>query len=89
MAAPFYTVQINVLLDMYDTLILCAKHECSWFSEDTIFFQKKSKQQRRQKKLKAYNLSSLLETLPELKAPGKPCGDENFKLTSKSRKKLV
>ncbi|CAL5209909.1 unnamed protein product [Lathyrus oleraceus] len=54
---------------------------------------KKSKQQRRQeKKLKAYSLSSLLETLPELKeqlkAPPKPL-EANFKLNCKNRQKLV
>ncbi|XP_058769494.1 uncharacterized protein LOC131643319 [Vicia villosa] len=55
--------------------------------------KKKSRQQRRQeKKLKAYSLSSLLETLPELKeqlkASPKP-QEANFKLNCKNRQKLV
>ncbi|KAJ1397343.1 Ribosome biogenesis protein SLX9 [Sesbania bispinosa] len=51
--------------------------------------KKKSKQQRRQNKLKAYNLSSLLESLPELKASRKPGGEDDFKLNCKSRQKLI
>lgn len=63
------------------------------FVKNVVFCQKKSKQQRRQeKKLKAYSLSSLLETLPELKeqlkAPPKPL-EANFKLNCKNRQKLV
>ncbi|XP_027364381.1 uncharacterized protein LOC113871485 [Abrus precatorius] len=53
------------------------------------FLNKKSKQQRRQNKLKAYNLSSLLESLPELKASRKPGRNDDFKLNCKSRQKLV
>lgn len=86
-----YTDWIKVLLDMYATLILCAKDECSWFSEDDVVFcQKNNKHQRRQKKLKAYNLSSLLESLPELKAQRKPCCEDDFKPNNcKSRHKLL
>ncbi|XP_020210035.1 ribosome biogenesis protein SLX9 [Cajanus cajan] len=52
--------------------------------------KKKSKQQRRQnKKLKAYNLSSLLESLPEVNASQKPANEDKFKLNCKSRQKLV
>ncbi|KAK7279717.1 hypothetical protein RJT34_24774 [Clitoria ternatea] len=51
--------------------------------------KKKSKQQRRQNKLKAYNLSSLLDSLPELKAPQKTVSEDDFKLNCKSRKKLI
>ncbi|TKY50964.1 hypothetical protein E2542_SST22471 [Spatholobus suberectus] len=52
--------------------------------------KKKSKQQRRQnKKLKAYNLSSLLESLPEVEASQKPSRKDDFKLNCKSRQKLV
>ncbi|XP_057965571.1 uncharacterized protein LOC131156140 isoform X2 [Malania oleifera] len=43
----------------------------------------KKRLRSRQKKLKAYNLSSLSESLPELKAP------QQLKLNSKSRQKLV
>ncbi|KAK2458568.1 ribosome biogenesis protein [Trifolium repens] len=49
----------------------------------------KSKHQRRQKKLKAYNLSSFLETLPGLKEPQKPSNEDNFKLNCKNRQTLV
>ncbi|XP_027367207.1 uncharacterized protein LOC113873333 isoform X2 [Abrus precatorius] len=49
----------------------------------------KSKQQRRQNKLKTYNLSSLLESLPELKTSPKPGREDDFKLNCKSRQKLV
>ncbi|KAK6143579.1 hypothetical protein DH2020_023927 [Rehmannia glutinosa] len=51
----------------------------------------KEKQQRkrsRQKRLKAYDLSSLSEYLPELKSPLES-GRAEFKLNSKSRNKLV
>ncbi|XP_004491503.1 uncharacterized protein [Cicer arietinum] len=51
--------------------------------------KKNNQQKRRQKKLKAYNLSSLLESLPELKAPRKPCNEDNIKLNCTSRQKLV
>ncbi|KAJ1401992.1 P-loop containing nucleoside triphosphate hydrolase [Sesbania bispinosa] len=51
--------------------------------------KKKSKQQRRQNKLKAYNLSSLLESLPDLKASQKLGCDDDFKLNCKSRQKLI
>ncbi|KAK7280336.1 hypothetical protein RJT34_25399 [Clitoria ternatea] len=56
-----------------------------------VFCQKKSKQQRRQSKLKAYNLSSLLDSLPELKpkASRKPGHEDDFKLNCKSRHKLI
>ncbi|XP_010244257.1 PREDICTED: uncharacterized protein LOC104588134 isoform X2 [Nelumbo nucifera] len=50
---------------------------------------KKKKLRNRQKKLKAYDLSSLAEFLPELKAPRQPAPETNFKLNSKSRRKLV
>ncbi|XP_061368910.1 uncharacterized protein LOC133311817 isoform X2 [Gastrolobium bilobum] len=50
---------------------------------------KKNKQQRRQNKLKAYNLSSLLESLPEFKESRKPGREDDFKLNCKSRKKLI
>lgn len=79
----------KVLFDMYDIHILCANHEYYWFSEDVIFCQNQRKHQRRQKKLKAYNLSSLLDTLPELNAPQKPCNEDNFKVNCKTRQKLV
>uniref|UniRef100_A0A5B7CAX4 Ribosome biogenesis protein slx9-like n=1 Tax=Davidia involucrata TaxID=16924 RepID=A0A5B7CAX4_DAVIN len=49
---------------------------------------KKKKHKSRQKKLKAYDLSSLTEFLPELKAPQQPTAAE-FKLNSKSRQNLV
>ncbi|RDX73665.1 hypothetical protein CR513_46699, partial [Mucuna pruriens] len=51
--------------------------------------KKKSKQERRQKKLKAYNLSSLLESLPEVKASQRPSREDDFKLNCKSRQNLV
>ncbi|KAH7834010.1 hypothetical protein Vadar_011891 [Vaccinium darrowii] len=49
---------------------------------------KKKKVRSRKKKLKAYDLSSLSEFLPDLKAPRQPLPTE-FKLTSKSRQNLV
>nr|XP_048317779.1 uncharacterized protein LOC107426978 [Ziziphus jujuba var. spinosa] len=48
----------------------------------------KKRLRSRQKKLKAYDLSSLKEFLPELKEPQKPTPDE-FKLNCKSRQKLI
>ncbi|XP_014512995.1 uncharacterized protein LOC106771517 [Vigna radiata var. radiata] len=51
--------------------------------------KKKSKQQRRQNKLKAYNLSSLLESLPEVRASKKPGRQNDSKLNCKSRQTLV
>ncbi|KAL2324216.1 hypothetical protein Fmac_023274 [Flemingia macrophylla] len=61
----------------------------SWSAQKSIT-KKKSKQQRRQnKKLKAYNLCSLLEFLPEVKASDKPVNEVNVKLNCKSRQKLV
>ncbi|KAL5136741.1 hypothetical protein HKD37_10G027241 [Glycine soja] len=50
--------------------------------------KKKTKQQRWQKKLKAYNLSSLLESLPEVKASKKPGYENDSKLKCKSRQML-
>ncbi|OVA15904.1 hypothetical protein BVC80_1821g67 [Macleaya cordata] len=49
---------------------------------------KKKKLRSRQKKLKAYDLSSLTEFLPELKNPRQPA-PTNLKLNCKSRQKLV
>ncbi|KAL5140014.1 hypothetical protein HKD37_10G029800 [Glycine soja] len=48
----------------------------------------RKKQQRPQKKLKAYNLSSLLESLPEVKASKKPGCENDSKLKCKSRQML-
>ncbi|KAJ4716249.1 Ribosome biogenesis protein [Melia azedarach] len=50
---------------------------------------KKKKLRSRQKKLKAYDLSSLSEFLPELKAPRQPNPTAEFKVNCKSRKKLI
>ncbi|KAL4588685.1 hypothetical protein LXL04_001580 [Taraxacum kok-saghyz] len=50
--------------------------------------KKKKKLRSRQKKLKAYNLSSLLDVLPDVK-PSKEPTPSDFKVTSKSRQKLV
>lgn len=50
--------------------------------------KKKKKLRSRQKKLKAYNLSSLAECLPDLETSKQPT-PEDFKVTSKSRQKLV
>ncbi|XP_065870997.1 uncharacterized protein [Euphorbia lathyris] len=47
---------------------------------------KKNKLRSRQKKLKAYDLSSLTEFLPEITAPQQPTP---FKLNCKSRQKLL
>ncbi|KAM3237904.1 putative ribosome biogeneis protein slx9-like [Capsicum chacoense] len=49
---------------------------------------KKKKVRSRQKKLKAYDLSTLTEFLPELKTSQQP-KPANFKLKSKNRKNLV
>ncbi|KAL8242485.1 hypothetical protein R6Q59_012787 [Mikania micrantha] len=49
---------------------------------------KKKKLRTRQKKLKAYNLSSLSEFLPDLES-FKQASPADFKVTSKSRQKLV
>ncbi|XP_062176459.1 uncharacterized protein LOC133881530 isoform X2 [Alnus glutinosa] len=48
----------------------------------------KKKLRRGQKKLKTYDLSSLSEFLPELKAPQQPT-PEAFNLNCKSRQKLI
>ncbi|XVF45077.1 hypothetical protein PTKIN_Ptkin02bG0176700 [Pterospermum kingtungense] len=50
---------------------------------------KKKKLRRRQKKLKAYDLSSLSEFLPELKASKQPAAAADFKLNCKSRQQLI
>lgn len=50
---------------------------------------KKTKPRSRQKKLKAYDLSSLSEFLPDLDASKKQTKETNLKLNSKSRLKLV
>ncbi|KAL7002848.1 hypothetical protein U1Q18_004006, partial [Sarracenia purpurea var. burkii] len=49
---------------------------------------KKKKVRSRRRKLKAYDLSSLSEFLPELKTPRQPTPTE-FKLNRKSRQNLV
>ncbi|KAJ0010693.1 hypothetical protein Pint_33870 [Pistacia integerrima] len=51
--------------------------------------KQKKKLRSRQKKLKAYDLSSLSEFLPELKSPQQPSAATDFKLNCKSRKKLI
>ncbi|KDP47140.1 hypothetical protein JCGZ_22136 [Jatropha curcas] len=50
---------------------------------------KKKKLRSRQKKLKAYDLSTLTEFLPELNAPKQPTPTSEFKLNCKSRQKLI
>lgn len=50
---------------------------------------RKKKLQRGQKKLKTYDLSSLSEFLPELKAPQQPTPETEFNLNCKSRQKLM
>nr|XP_043626336.1 putative ribosome biogenesis protein slx9-like [Erigeron canadensis] len=50
--------------------------------------KKKKKHRSRPKKLKAFNLSSLAEFLPDLK-PSKQTTPADFKVTTKSRQKLV
>ncbi|KAI3789274.1 hypothetical protein L2E82_02066 [Cichorium intybus] len=50
--------------------------------------KKKKKLRPREKKLKAYNLSSLAEFLPDIE-PSKQATPSDFKVTSKSRQKLV
>lgn len=50
---------------------------------------KKKKLRSRQKKLKAYDLSTLSEFLPELKAAKQPTAAADFKLNCKSRQQLI
>lgn len=50
---------------------------------------KKKKLRSRQKKLKAYNLSSLSDVLPDLKAEEQPAPVTEFKVNCKSRQKLI
>ncbi|KAL9417812.1 hypothetical protein AB3S75_040746 [Citrus x aurantiifolia] len=50
---------------------------------------KKKKLRSRQKKLKVYNLSTLSESLPELKAPWQPIPAADSKLNCKARQKLI
>ncbi|EYU42692.1 hypothetical protein MIMGU_mgv1a015540mg [Erythranthe guttata] len=57
-------------------------------AKKTISKENQQKKRRRQKRLKAYDLSSLAEYLPELKSPTET-GPVEFKLNSKSRNKLV
>ncbi|XVE49244.1 hypothetical protein DITRI_Ditri01bG0067200 [Diplodiscus trichospermus] len=51
--------------------------------------KKKKKLRSRQKKLKAYDLSVMSESLPELKAPKQPTVAADFKLNCKSRQQLI
>ncbi|KAK9990094.1 hypothetical protein SO802_025079 [Lithocarpus litseifolius] len=51
--------------------------------------EKKKKLRSRQKKLKAYDLSSLSEFLPELKTLWQPSPAAQFKLNCKSMQKLI
>ncbi|KAM3757698.1 hypothetical protein ACB098_02G209100 [Castanea mollissima] len=51
--------------------------------------EKKKKLRSRQKKLKAYDLSSVSEFLPELKIPRQPSPAAEFKLNCKSKQKLM
>ncbi|KAM7271040.1 hypothetical protein ACFE04_030254 [Oxalis oulophora] len=62
------------------------EHVTSLAVEKSI--KKKKKLRPNQKKLKAYNLSSLSEFLPEIKEP-EPRAPAEFKLSSKSRHKLM
>ncbi|KAK6916405.1 Ribosome biogenesis protein Slx9-like [Dillenia turbinata] len=56
----------------------------------TKAINKKKKLRTRQKKLKAYDFTSLSEFLPELKAPRQQTTEEaNFKLKPKSQGKLI
>ncbi|KAL5790569.1 hypothetical protein ACOSQ2_005457 [Xanthoceras sorbifolium] len=50
---------------------------------------KKKKVRSRHKKLKAYDLSSLTEFLPQLKGSRQPAPAPEFKLNCKSRQKLI
>lgn len=52
-------------------------------------FKQKKKLRGRQKKLKVYNLSTLSESLPELKAPRQPIPAADLKLNCKARQKLI
>ncbi|XP_054793575.1 uncharacterized protein LOC129299148 [Prosopis cineraria] len=51
--------------------------------------KKNRNQRRREKKLKAYDLSALCDSLPELKARGQPAYKGNLKLNCKSRQKIL
>ncbi|KAI4295690.1 hypothetical protein L6164_035707 [Bauhinia variegata] len=51
--------------------------------------KKNKKQGSRQKKLKAYDLSSLSEFLPELKTSRQTAPQDDLKLSCKSRQKLI
>ncbi|KAH1227460.1 Inorganic phosphate transporter 1-4 [Glycine max] len=83
---------INILGFMFTFLVPEAKgrslEEISGEQEEETKKKKKTKQQRWQKKLKAYNLSSLLESLPEVKASKKPGYENDSKLKCKSRQIL-
>ncbi|XVF67521.1 hypothetical protein PTKIN_Ptkin10aG0128000 [Pterospermum kingtungense] len=50
--------------------------------------KKKKKRRSRRKKLKAFDLSALLDSLPELEAPRKPT-PVNLKLNCKSRQRII
>ncbi|XP_044490598.1 uncharacterized protein LOC123214709 [Mangifera indica] len=50
---------------------------------------KKKKLRSRQKKLKAYDLSTLSEFLPELKSSQQPAATADLKLNCKSRQKMI
>ncbi|KAG8368362.1 hypothetical protein BUALT_Bualt15G0037600 [Buddleja alternifolia] len=60
----------------------------STVAQKTISKEKQKSKRSQRRKLKAYDLSSLSEYLPELKDPSKPRPAE-FKLNSKARNKLV
>lgn len=68
-------------VQFYETIRNAVAHK-------SIAKEKKQRKRSRQKKLKAYDLSSLSDFLPELKAPKEPRPAE-FKLNSKTRNNLV
>lgn len=70
-------------------LYLLSYSSCVVWANKTNLFKQKKKLRSRQKKLKVYNLATLSESLPELKAPRQPIPAADLKLNCKARQKLM
>ncbi|KAI4298497.1 hypothetical protein L6164_032048 [Bauhinia variegata] len=65
------------------------KNAVTSLSAQKTIHKKNKRQRSRQKKLKAYDLSSVSDFLPELKTPRQAAPQDDFKLSCKSRQKLI
>ncbi|KAJ4830725.1 hypothetical protein Tsubulata_015598 [Turnera subulata] len=62
---------------------------CEYNNYEAIHVNQKNNLRSRQKKLKAYDLTSLSDFLPELKATKRPIPEPELKLNCKSRQKII